>query len=375
MLNHKGTITLETERLILRCFSPDDADAMFNNLHTKTGNTIETVCDFFCKNWLESYSSLNSYQWVIVLKSLGEPIGTLRADMVDDLRRSLELGYEIGEKWWHQGIMTEAVRCAVQFFFEEVGLNRISARHNTTNPRSGGVLINIGMSREGVLRQASRTGCDVVLYAILAEDYFNGKASAASTAGNRNNLIIAGVPRAGKTTLCRMLMRHGYKYISMDAIIAGFEKCYPETGINTYQDLSSMETLHTVSGKIAPFIRAMIESEYSECEVDRAVFDVYQLLPADYIKHLASLDCVQAHWIGSSDCTEDERFDTLKANDTEQHYTFYKSESELREGCGYIVEQSRLLKRECEKYDLPYSDTTYNREAVLNAILAKLLQG
>lgn len=34
----------------------------------------------------------------------------------------------------------------------------------------------------------------------------------------KNNIIISGVPRAGKTTLCRMLIRLGYTHISMDAI-------------------------------------------------------------------------------------------------------------------------------------------------------------
>jgi len=189
----------------------------------------------------------------------------------------------------------------------------------------------------------------------------------------KNNIIITGVPRSGKTTLSRMLMQYGWTHISMDAVIAGFEKCYPETGINTYQELSSMETLHTISDKIAPFIRAMIESEYSGYEGERAVFDVYQLLPEDYIKHLATSNCT-AYWIGSSDCTVDERFEILKANDTEKHYTFYKSEAELREGCGYITEQSRLLKQQCEKHGLTYNDTSYNRNVTLNTILSKILK-
>lgn len=30
-MNHKGTVTLETERLILRRFTMDDAEAMFRN--------------------------------------------------------------------------------------------------------------------------------------------------------------------------------------------------------------------------------------------------------------------------------------------------------------------------------------------------------
>lgn len=52
----------------------------------------------------------------------------------------------------------------------------------------------------------------------------------------KNNIIIAGVPRAGKSTVSRILSKeYGYQYISMDMIIAGFEKCFPETGVNTNQ--------------------------------------------------------------------------------------------------------------------------------------------
>lgn len=48
-------------------------------------------------------------------------------------------------------------------------------------------------------------------------------------------MIIAGVPRAGKSTISHLLSRqYGYQYISMDSIIAGFEKCFPETGVNAY---------------------------------------------------------------------------------------------------------------------------------------------
>lgn len=189
----------------------------------------------------------------------------------------------------------------------------------------------------------------------------------------RRNIIISGVPRAGKTTLSRLLMQHGWTHISMDAIIAGFEQCFPETGVSTYQGLSSMETLRLISGKIAPFIRAMIESEYSGYEGERAVFDVYQLLPEDYCKHLASTNCV-VYWIGSSDCSTAERLEILKTNDTDKDYTFYKTETELREGCEYIVEQSHLLKQQCELFGLPYCHTSFNRELVLNTILSDILK-
>ena len=72
----------------------------------------------------------------------------------------------------------------------------------------------------------------------------------------KNNIIIAGVPRAGKSTIShRLAKQYGYQHISMDSIIAGFEKCCPETGVNTYAGLSSMDILRLISSKIEPFVR------------------------------------------------------------------------------------------------------------------------
>jgi len=177
-MNHKGTVTLETERLILRRFTIDDAQAMFRNwanedkeiahyLNWQSNGTFETIDD-----WIAAYDMPDSYNWAIVLRDIGEPIGYINAHDLDDLRRTLEIGYAIGVNWWHQGIATEALRAVLAFFFEEIGVNRITARHKATNPRSGSVMLNCGMRQEGILHQASKTGCDMICYVILSEDYF-----------------------------------------------------------------------------------------------------------------------------------------------------------------------------------------------------------
>ena len=99
----------------------------------------------------------------------------------------------------------------------------------------------------------------------------------------KNNLIISGVPRAGKSTVAHQLSaRFGYQHISMDTIIAGFERCFPETGVNTYCGLSSLETLRLISGKMAPFVRAMLDSGEYDDYTPGMVLDMYQLLPEDY---------------------------------------------------------------------------------------------
>lgn len=185
----------------------------------------------------------------------------------------------------------------------------------------------------------------------------------------KNNIIIAGVPRAGKSTVShRLAVQYGYQHISMDSIIAGFEKCFPETGVNTYAGLSSMDTLRLISGKIAPFVRAMLDSgEYDEFQPGM-VLDIYQLLPEDYMRCIHGVNCEIAYFI-TSDVTPEERFAIQKRYDTEKDYTFYKSDEELQEGAAYIVEQSVLMREQCQKYRLPYFETARDREQVFDRFL------
>ncbi|MCM1027147.1 MAG: hypothetical protein NC432_11975 [Roseburia sp.] len=186
----------------------------------------------------------------------------------------------------------------------------------------------------------------------------------------KNNIIIAGVPRAGKSTISRLLSKqYGYQHVSMDSIIAGFEKCFPETGVNTYAGLSFMETLRMISGKMAPFVRAMLESgEYDEF-CPGMVLDMYQLLPEDYMKYIYGANCEIFYFL-TSDVTPEERFAIQKKYDTEKDYTFYKSDEELREGAVYLVEQSICMKEQCRKYGLPYFETARDREHIFNSFLS-----
>ena len=185
----------------------------------------------------------------------------------------------------------------------------------------------------------------------------------------KNNIIIAGVPRAGKSTVSHLLSKQfGYQHISMDSIIAGFEKCFPETGVNTYQGLSSLETLRVISGKMAPFVRAMLDSsEYDEFEPGM-VLDMYQLLPEDYDKHIRGANCEIAYFI-TSDVSPEERFLIQKKNDTENDYSFYKSDEELREGAECIVEQSIIMRKQCEQLGLKYYETATEREQNIQRFL------
>ena len=56
-------------------------------------------------------------------------------------------------------------------------------------------------------------------------------------------------------------------------------------------------------------------------------------------------------------------------------YTFYKSDEELREGAEYIVEQSKLMKEQCEKYNIKYYETAHDRDKVIQKLLDEQIEG
>ena len=183
MLNHKGTTSLETPRLVLRKACREDAAPMFHNWAsdpevtkylTWPAHESISVSEWVLGSWLKEYEKQNYYQWMIVLKELGQPIGSISVVQLHENIEEVEVGYCIGKAWWHRGIMSEALGAVINILFEEVGMNRITARHDTNNPNSGAVMRKCGMQYEGTLRSADRNNqgiCDAAVYAILRSDW------------------------------------------------------------------------------------------------------------------------------------------------------------------------------------------------------------
>ena len=186
-MNHKGTVALETERLILRRFIISDLEPMFHNVWSNFDvwkwtnyepmNSIDDILNLnniFTDYWFAKYEKSDYYNWAMQLKLSGEVIGRIRGGIPDDRIRQIELAYELGQNWWNQGFMTEALKKVIDFFFNEIGFSRIFTSHAHENPASGKVMQKCGMTYEGTMRQAlnKNNGLqDKVNYAILADDY------------------------------------------------------------------------------------------------------------------------------------------------------------------------------------------------------------
>ena len=183
MLTHKGTQTIETSRLILRRAVREDAELMFRNwasdpevtkyLTWPAHETVETSA-WVLNSWVGEYEKTNYYQWMIVLKELGEPIGSISVVRQNEDAEELEIGYCIGKLWWHQGIVTEAVSAVIGYLFKEVGAVRVTARHDPNNPNSGKVMRKCSMTYQGTTLASDQNNqgiCDAAHYAITRSEW------------------------------------------------------------------------------------------------------------------------------------------------------------------------------------------------------------
>ena len=179
-MNHLGTKTIETERLLLRKFTIEDAPAMYQNwasdpevtkyLTWQPHRSIEDT-RFLLSEWVKEYDKADYYQWAIELKGVGI-IGSIAVVNIHESVEEAELGYCIGRAYWGKGIMPEAVKAVIDFLFDKVGFRRVMAKHDAMNPNSGRVMEKAGMTCEGTLRKAgynNRGIVDIVCYSINAK--------------------------------------------------------------------------------------------------------------------------------------------------------------------------------------------------------------
>jgi [ribosomal protein S5]-alanine N-acetyltransferase len=184
-MNHIGTQTITTGRLILRRFTMDDAATMFSNwandpeitayLSWPTHLDVETSKKVL-ESWVKDYEKENFYLWAIVPKEFSEPIGSISIVQQREDIAMVQVGYCIGKNWWHRGFTSEALAALIDIFFDQVGVSRIEARHDPNNPNSGKVMQKCGMKYEGTLRRADKNNqgiCDASYYAILREEWKN----------------------------------------------------------------------------------------------------------------------------------------------------------------------------------------------------------
>jgi RimJ/RimL family protein N-acetyltransferase len=174
--------TLETERLILRPFTPADAPTVreLAGLPEVAATTLNIPHPYpagLAEQWIgrhaEGAANGEIYTFAIARRADGQLLGGIGIGGGGAHKRA-EIGYWLGVRYWNRGYTSEAARRVVAFGFEQLGLNRIQSTHFPRNPASGRVMQKAGMTYEGVQRGYLLKGDtfeDVAMYAILRADW------------------------------------------------------------------------------------------------------------------------------------------------------------------------------------------------------------
>ena len=151
-----GTQPIETERLILRRFVKNDAQAMFDNWASRSENLTYVTWNPHLNveqtrnsigNWVASYDNPNYYKWAICLKNNPDHvIGDISLVSVDETNSSCEIGYILGMDYWGRGIVTEALKAVLSYCLDEIGFKEVDACYVSLNPASGRIMEKVGMT-------------------------------------------------------------------------------------------------------------------------------------------------------------------------------------------------------------------------------------
>ena len=179
-MEHCGTRLLETKRLFLRPFRPEDAADCLSNwatdpaIYQYISGQPQTPQEM--TEWLSSaekaYACPETYYWAIEDKASRAVIGEIYVDDFSSRNRWCELDWKIGKAFQRKGFAAEAAQAVIHYLTaEHPGVHRIQAKCCTENLASERVMQKLGMVREGILRgyflDHENRWQNVVLYSLV----------------------------------------------------------------------------------------------------------------------------------------------------------------------------------------------------------------
>ena len=173
-------IKIETERLIIKKFKPDDWQDLYEYLSQEVVAKYEPY-DVFSEEESRQEAvrrSKNDKFWAVCLKDCGKLIGNIYLSKQEF--DTWELGYVFNAKFHGKGYATESAKAMVDYAFKNKNARRIIAMCNPSNTASWKLLERLNMRREGYLikniyfkkdSKGDPIWLDTYEYAILSEEW------------------------------------------------------------------------------------------------------------------------------------------------------------------------------------------------------------
>lgn len=181
------TTPLETDRLIVRPFTPDDWSAV--HAFTSDPATMhfmpEGVLDADqTRAFINENMGAEAQHHAVILKADNQLIGHIVFHPWFSAR-IYEIGWVLNPRYHRQGYTTEAAAALLRYGFETLDVHRVIATCQPENPASYRVMEKLGMKREGHLRQRIErpdgVWWDEYFYALLEDEWFAQAATLATT--------------------------------------------------------------------------------------------------------------------------------------------------------------------------------------------------
>ncbi len=167
---------LETERLILREYTPSDFDSLYEIL--SDAETMKHYPKPYDKSGAERWLSwsLDNYKkygfglWAIEIKATAEFIGDCGITMQNiDGDILPEIGYHINKKFWHQGYAKEAARAVRDCFFVNNSFHSVYSYMTHTNIASYSTAASVGLER--IKEYVDSDGVLCYVYELTRDDW------------------------------------------------------------------------------------------------------------------------------------------------------------------------------------------------------------
>lgn len=172
---HAATDGLETARMRLRMFRPDDLDEL--SAITRDPEVMRYIgagrpltreeTNFNMTRIIEGFHRRGFGRWAVVRKDNGALAGYCGLSLGHE-EVGVELAYLFAREDWGEGLATEAASACLRYAFERLGLDSIAALTRHENTRSRRVMERLGMN---YLRSGHYYGYSCVCYALPRDEW------------------------------------------------------------------------------------------------------------------------------------------------------------------------------------------------------------
>lgn len=183
---------LETKRYILRMPNVDDAEEIYERWGTDKENMAQYKEHKLYRNVIEAKALINSILkenedgiifWIIEDKESQDIIGYIKlpTGTIKDKKRELTFYFLKGHR--EDGTPEEVLKTVIDYIFSKEKYETVITKFYDRNERDTklvhNILTNVGMSREGILRNRlindEGKKIDKYIYSILKEEWKTGK--------------------------------------------------------------------------------------------------------------------------------------------------------------------------------------------------------